>query len=96
MSTIGLDHLQDKTDHGFQVKPLVPAESFEEKAKALGFHRDDHYIFLFVQSGSGVLMVEMEERVLEAGQLFYAAYFSRFFRRAAGMPAQVFRELYRK
>jgi AraC family transcriptional activator of pobA len=71
MNKIGLDHLQDKTNLGVQIKPMVPSESFEEKARALGFHRDDHYIFLFLQAGTGALTVEMQYLVMEAGQLFY-------------------------
>ena len=71
MSKIELDHLQDKTNLGLQIKPLRPTDSFEEKAKALGFHRDDHYIFLFLRSGSGAITVEMQDLTLEGGQLFY-------------------------
>ena len=71
MSKIELDHLQDKTDLGLQVKPFLPSETFEEKARALGFHRDDHYIFFLVTAGSGMLVVDMQDVQLEAGQLFY-------------------------
>ena len=71
MSKMLLDHLHTKTTLGLQVKSLLPTESFEQKARALGPHRDDHYIFLLSRKGSGVLMVDMQDIKITARQLFY-------------------------
>lgn len=56
---------------GLQVKRLLPEESFEQKAHALGAHRDDHYVFLLLSAGSGFLTVDLQEVRLAARQLFY-------------------------
>jgi len=71
MSNIPLDRLQNKTSLGVQVKPLLPDESFAQKARALGAHRDDHYIFLLLCAGSGTLMVDLQDITLRAGQILY-------------------------
>lgn len=71
MSKIRVDRLQDKAPLGLQIKRLLSAESFEAKARALGAHRDDHYIFLLLRTGSGELMVDLQDIKLEAPQLFY-------------------------
>lgn len=71
MSKIFLDHLRDKTSLGLQVKRLAPTESFEQKAIALGPHRDDHYVFFLLEGGAGFTMVDLQEVRLEATQLFY-------------------------
>ncbi len=71
MSKFLLDHLSDKTSLGVQVKPFQRSDSFEKKARDLGAHRDDHYIFLLLSAGSGELMVDWKTIQMEAGQLFY-------------------------
>ncbi|HTJ11311.1 MAG TPA: helix-turn-helix domain-containing protein [Dinghuibacter sp.] len=71
MKKIPLDHLQEKTNLGMQVKRLLPSETFDEKAKALGVHRDDHYIFLYLLQGEGYLSVDLNDIKISAGQLYY-------------------------
>lgn len=71
MKKIPLDLLHRKTSLGMQVKRLLPGETFEQKAIALGPHRDDHYIFLLLLEGEGRLSVDLNDIRLRADQLYY-------------------------
>jgi len=71
MKPIPLDQLQAKTSLGFQIKSFSPDESFDKKAKDLGAHRDDHYLFFLLKKGKGSLTIDWQQVNLAAGQLFY-------------------------
>lgn len=58
MKPIPLDQLQAKTSLGFQIKSFSPDESFDKKAKDLGAHRDDHYLFFLLKRGKGSMTVD--------------------------------------
>jgi len=66
-----MDQLQAKTNLGVQIKKFLPDESFDRKARFMGAHRDDHYIFFLLKKGSGSLMIDLQDVRLMAGQLFY-------------------------
>jgi AraC family transcriptional regulator, transcriptional activator of pobA len=71
MNQIPLDQLQVKTNLGVQIKAFLPGETFAQKAKELGAHRDDHYIFFLLKRGSGSLMIDLQKVDMKAGQLYY-------------------------
>ena len=71
MSQIPLDQLQVKTNLGVQIKAFLPGQTFAQKARDLGAHRDDHYIFFLLNRGSGSLMIDLQTVDLKAGQLYY-------------------------
>jgi hypothetical protein len=70
MKKIPLDQLQAKTNLGVQIKTFLPDETFDQKAKDLGTHRDDHYIFFLLKKGSGSLMIDLQKVDLKEGQLY--------------------------
>jgi AraC family transcriptional regulator, transcriptional activator of pobA len=71
MKKIPLDQLQAKTNLGLQIKTFLPGETFNQKAKDLGAHRDDHYIFFLLKKGSGSLMIDLQKVDVKTGQLYY-------------------------
>jgi len=71
MKNIPLDQLQAKTNLGVQIKTFLPGETFDQKAKDLGAHRDDHYIFFLLQKGSGSLMIDLQTIDMKTRQLYY-------------------------
>ena len=71
MKKIPLDQLQAKTNLGVQIKAFLPGETFDQKARDLGAHRDDHYIFFLLKKGSGSLMIDLQKVEMKAGQLYY-------------------------
>ena len=71
MKNIPLDHLNAKTDLGVQVKAFRPGETFDQKVRDLGAHRDDHYIFFLLKKGSGSLMIDLQKVDLKTGELYY-------------------------
>jgi AraC family transcriptional activator of pobA len=70
MKTIPVDQLQKKTSTGLEIKVFKPGQQ-QDKTDTLGAHRDDHYIFFLLTKGSGVLMIDLQDIVLSAGQLYY-------------------------
>ena len=71
MKKIPLDRLQVKTNLGVQIKAFLPGETFDQKIRDLGAHRDDHYIFFLLKNGSGSLMIDLQTVELKTGQLYY-------------------------
>ena len=71
MKKIPLDRLQAKTNLGLQIKTFLPGETFNQKAKDLGAHRDDHYIFFLLKKGSGSMMIDLQKVDMKTGQLYY-------------------------
>jgi len=71
MKKIPLDRLQAKTNLGLQIKTFLPGETFDQKARDLGAHRDDHYIFFLLKKGSGSMMIDLQKVDMKTGQLYY-------------------------
>jgi AraC family transcriptional activator of pobA len=66
--SIPLHSLSDRTDLGLEIHRIdgnkpTGAENF-------GVHRDDHYIFIFQQSGSNHMMIDFREIVFEGCMVF--------------------------
>ena len=71
MKSIRVDQLQHKTSAGLQIKIFTPDDKEQNKPENSDAHRDDHYIFFLLTNGSGQLMVDLQDIVLTAGQLYY-------------------------
>lgn len=70
MKTIPVDQLQRKTNAGLEIKVFKPGQQ-QDRTDTLGAHRDDHYIFFLLKNGSGALMIDLQDIILSAGQLYY-------------------------
>ncbi|QEC75047.1 helix-turn-helix domain-containing protein [Mucilaginibacter ginsenosidivorax] len=69
MKSIPVDQLQNKTSAGLQIKVFGPGDRQQYEREIA--HRDDHYIFFVLTNGSGQLMVDLQDIVVVAGQLYY-------------------------
>lgn len=58
-SSIPMHSLNDRTDIGLDVQRMDISRS--EEITAIGTHRDDHYIFLFLERGSIRMMIDFQE-----------------------------------
>ena len=56
---IPVHRLDEMTDQGFHIERVASAEMAED-AIALGLHRDDHYIIVFVERGSSEGVIDFE------------------------------------
>jgi AraC family transcriptional activator of pobA len=70
MRSIPVDHLQDKTNTGLQVKAF---KAYDESPNDQNYdvHRDDHYIFFVLKKGSGILKVNFQDVEVTAGNIYY-------------------------
>ncbi|MDR3680724.1 MAG: helix-turn-helix domain-containing protein [Flavipsychrobacter sp.] len=71
MKSIPVDHLQDKTNAGLQIKAFLAGDEHENKTESTNAHRDDHYIFFLLTKGSGTLKIDSQDIILTSGQLYY-------------------------
>jgi AraC family transcriptional activator of pobA len=71
MKSIPVDQLQNKTSSGLQIKAFRADDRQHSKTEISDAHRDDHYIFFLLTKGSGTLMVDLQDIVLNANQLYY-------------------------
>lgn len=71
MSAIPVHRLQDKTDIGFELKAFNPGNSSYRKYDDSIAHRDDHYVFFLVTSGTASATVDFEEKTVCTNQLYY-------------------------
>jgi AraC family transcriptional activator of pobA len=69
MNSIPVDQLQNKTSTGLQIKFFKPNDN--DTAIAQIAHRDDHYVFFLLSSGSGNLKVDSQEVNISRNHLFY-------------------------
>jgi AraC family transcriptional activator of pobA len=69
MKNIPVDRLQKKTNLGLEIK--VFKHNDQHRPDGAGAHLDDHYIFFILTKGSGALMIDSQDIVLTAGQLYY-------------------------
>lgn len=71
MKHVPVDKLQDKSSLGFQLAAFFDEQFDYKQSVALGAHRDDHYIFFIMMDGSGSTIVDFQEKIVGASQLFY-------------------------
>jgi len=71
MKVIPVDQLQRKTNLGLQIKVFKSNDERPDGLVLSGAHRDDHYIFFLLTTGSGTLIIEQNNVILNPGQLFY-------------------------
>ncbi|WP_052496547.1 AraC family transcriptional regulator [Pedobacter lusitanus] len=71
MKTIPLHILQDRTSSGLQIKKFRREDHQVDDPDTDGAHRDDHYIFFLLETGSGNLMIDFKEVQLLGGMLYY-------------------------
>ncbi|MET3877163.1 helix-turn-helix domain-containing protein [Chitinophaga sp. OAE865] len=71
MNSIPVHKLQDRTHRAFLLKPFTGKESDHKQSEYLGAHRDDHYIFYILLEGTGSTVVDFEEKIVRANQLYY-------------------------
>jgi AraC-like DNA-binding protein len=71
MKNIPIHQLRDKTSTGLQIKFFRPDDKKQGETEISDAHRDDHYIFFLLTNGSGTSMVDLQEIMLTAGQLYY-------------------------
>lgn len=69
MNSIPIDQLQHKTNTGLQIAFFRPEDN-EENAEQIA-HRDDHYIFFLLKSGSGNVKVDAHDVLITGNHLFY-------------------------
>jgi len=69
MNNIPVDQLQNKTSTGLQIA-FFKAEDNQENIEQVA-HRDDHYIFFLLKSGSGSLKVDSQDVIVTENQLYY-------------------------
>jgi AraC family transcriptional activator of pobA len=70
MKSILVDTLQSKTSTGLQIKVFKARDERQHEGVSFA-HRDDHYIFFLLTSGSGKLKVDFQDILLPAGHLYY-------------------------
>ncbi|UPK72117.1 helix-turn-helix domain-containing protein [Chitinophaga filiformis] len=70
MKHVPVHKLRDRSSLGFQLAFFD--EQFDyRQSRDLGAHRDDHYIFFIMMDGSGSTIVDFQEKIVGASQLFY-------------------------
>jgi len=71
MRNIPLHQLQDRTSSGLLIQRFTLSEPNKDDVSLMGAHRDDHYIFFFLEKGAGSLMIDFHELRLEGGTIYY-------------------------
>jgi AraC family transcriptional activator of pobA len=71
MKTIPLHLLKDKTKLGLHLKYFNKGEVFLDDEVTSVAHRDDHYIFFVLESGSGSVMIDFVDVPLPEHSLYY-------------------------
>ena len=69
MNSIPVDQLHHKTSTGLQIASFRPDDNQENREQIA--HRDDHYIFFLLKSGSGSLKVDYQDITVSGNQLYY-------------------------
>jgi AraC family transcriptional activator of pobA len=72
-STIPVHKLQEHTDQRYHLKRVDANSELARNSVLLDAHRDDHYIFLILDNGSGRMMVDFNSHVLEANSVFFVS-----------------------
>ena len=71
MNTIPLHLLKDKTTLGLHLKYFEKGEAFSDDEITSVAHRDDHYIFFFLESGSAFIMIDFADVPLPEQSIYY-------------------------
>ncbi len=71
MKQIPVHILKDRTDVGLQLKRFKKGVYSSDDESVIGAHRDDHYIFFVLESGSGSIVIDFNEMHLPGGCLYY-------------------------
>jgi AraC family transcriptional activator of pobA len=71
MKDIPVHQLKERSNLGLDIKRFLPWELVAEEHQVLNAHRDDHYIFFLVDSGSATIMIDFHEITIVNGTLFY-------------------------
>ncbi|WP_461453098.1 helix-turn-helix domain-containing protein [Mucilaginibacter sp.] len=71
MKGIPVHALKDKSSIGLELKRFENGDLPREDQKALEAHRDDHYIFFVLKSGSGSLLIDFNRVCIKASNLYY-------------------------
>ncbi len=71
MTNIPLHFLKDKTSLGLRLKYFKKGDIFVDNEGVLSAHRDDHYIFFLLESGSGSVMIDFIDVPLPEHSLYY-------------------------
>lgn len=71
MKDIPVHQLQDRVSSGLEMKYFISREVPDDIVAQMGAHRDDHYIFFLVISGSASLMIDFQELHLQQSSLYY-------------------------
>jgi len=72
MSHIPIHLLNERAERGLEVKHLTEANAWNE-IEGFAIHRDDHYIFLLIESGSGSMEVDFNRIVLVERDFYFVA-----------------------
>lgn len=67
---IPLHQLYDRADAGVEIDHFQPGDKADE-AETLGAHRDDHYIFFLVESGTAELMIDFSSVAFVPGTIYF-------------------------
>jgi len=71
MTNIPLHLLTDKTNLGLKLIYFKKGDVFVDNDGILSPHRDDHYIFFLLESGSGSIMIDFVDMPLPEHSLYY-------------------------
>lgn len=67
---IPIHQLNDRTKSGLEIKYFRKGE-IKKEVETIGAHRDDHYIFFLMETGSASLMIDFDELFLTPSSIYY-------------------------
>src|SRR6202789_3113690 len=70
-NTIPVHRLGEHTDQGYQLDKIHAFSKDHKDAMVMELHRDDHYIFLLCQSGTGKVVIDFEHFSIPRHTLVY-------------------------
>jgi len=71
MKDIPIHKLADRGTMGLEIKYSGEDGHMAKKLNTMGAHRDDHYIFFLIEKGTGNMMIDFTEIVINANSLYY-------------------------
>ena len=70
MKTIPVHKIRDRVENGFDIH-YVSAEKIRRDGDKLGIHRDDHYIFFMIETGSAEINIDFCDIKLSNQSVYY-------------------------
>ena len=70
MKTIPVHTIRDRVENGFEIH-YTNAEKIRQTGDKLGVHRDDHYIFFVIETGSAEINVDFCDIILPDQSVYY-------------------------